>query len=176
VSEQIKAQKKEIESLKQKLKAAELLTRKLARQNQIYEAARKKLLCPFSRGKDIEPENREADKQPPSFSLEGKKVAFVGGLASLLPHYRQVVEDLGGVFYSHCGKVSNGRGDVDTLVDKVDAVFCPVNVNSHHACLRVKKACKLRNKPCYFLRSSGLNAFKQALAEFARKGCLERVN
>jgi len=176
VSEQIKAQKKEIESLKQELKTAELLTRKLARQNQIYEAAGKKLRSPFCRGKDIEPEEGERNKQTLSFSLEARKVAFVGGLDSLLPHYRQVVEDLGGVFYSHCGKVSNGRGDLDMLVDKVDAVFCPVNINSHHACLRVKRACKLRNKPCCFLRSSGLNAFKEALVEFARRGCLERMD
>ena len=176
VSEQIKAQKKEIESLKQELKTAELLTRKLARQNQIYEAAGKKLRSPFCRGKDIEPEEGERNKQTLSFSLEARKVAFVGGLDSLLPHYRQVVEDLGGVFYSHCGKVSNGRGDLDMLVGKVDAVFCPVNINSHHACLRVKRACKLRNKPCCFLRSSGLNAFKEALVEFARRGCLERMD
>jgi len=175
VSEQIKVQKKEIESLKQKLKTAELLTRKLARQNQIYEAAGKKLRCPFCRRKDIEPEEGERNKQTLSFSLEGRKVAFVGGLDSLLPHYRQVVEDLGGVFYNHCGKISNGRGDLEILVGKVDAVFCPVNINSHHACLSVKRACKLRNKPCYFLRSSGLNAFKQALVGFARRGCLERA-
>jgi len=27
----------------------------------------------------------------------------------------------------------------------------------------------MRNKPCYFLRSSGVNSFKEALLEFARK-------
>ena len=53
------------------------------------------------------------------------------------------------------------------LVDKVDIVFCPVDINSHYACQCIKKACKLRNKPCCFLRKSGLNTFRQALVEFA---------
>ena len=31
-----------------------------------------------------------------------------------------------------------------------------LKINSHYACRLVKEACKLRDKPCHFLRSSGL--------------------
>ena len=47
-----------------------------------------------------------------------------------------------------------------------DVIFCPVDINSHNACQMVKDACKMRNKPCYFLRSSGLSALKKVISGF----------
>jgi len=101
-------------------------------------------------------------------SLEGKTVALVGGLESLIPYYRQVVESLDGVFCYHCGKCSQGRKEIADVVDKADVVFCPVDINSHYASRSVKKACKLKNRPCYFIRSSGLTSFRRKLIDFAK--------
>lgn len=100
-------------------------------------------------------------------SLEGKNIALVGGVESLVPCYRETVESFGGVFYHHCGICSMNRREMEELVEKVDAVFCPVDMNSHNACRYAKKACKFRNKPCYFLKSSGLTAFRKRLIDFA---------
>ena len=100
-------------------------------------------------------------------SLEGKNIALVGGVESLVPCYKETVESFGGVFYHHCGICSMNRREMEELVEKVDAVFCPVDMNSHNACRYAKKACKFRNKPCYFLKSSGLTAFRKRLIDFA---------
>jgi hypothetical protein len=116
--------------------------------------------------KPITPIKIEEEQDIPR-SLEGIKVAFVGGLDSLTPYYRQTVECLGGIFCDHC-KRCQGRRDVEELADKADVVFCPVNMNSHGACRYVKRACKLRNKPCYFLRSSGLGMFRRGLVNFTK--------
>ncbi len=165
---QIESRDKEIELLKKEFTKAEISNRKLKRQNQIYEVANRIGNCPLYQGKMIEEENIEKDKQRLPFSLEGKRVAFVGGLDSLLPHYRRMVENIGGIFYNHCGKSSSGKGEIEKLVDKVDIVFCPLDINSHFACRCAKRFCKSKNKPCYFLRRSGINGLKEALAEFAR--------
>ncbi|MCD6145995.1 MAG: DUF2325 domain-containing protein, partial [Methanosarcinales archaeon] len=62
-----------------------------------------------------------------------------------------------GTFCYHCGRCIQGRKEIETLVDRTDIIFCPVDINSHNACRYVKKACKLRNKPCHFLRSSSIS-------------------
>ena len=102
-------------------------------------------------------------------ALNGRRVAFVGGLQSLIPHYQQVVECLGGTFCFHSGKYTQGAGEIEKLVDKADVVFCPVDMNSHHACRYCKKICKLTGKPCCFLRSSGLGMFRRELVNYAKR-------
>ena len=92
-----------------------------------------------------------------SIDLNGMRVAYVGGVESLTPHYREVIESFGGTFCYHCGRCIQGRKEIENLVDRTDLIFCPVDINSHDACRYVKKACKTRNKPCHFLRSSGLS-------------------
>lgn len=111
-------------------------------------------------------------------SLEGMKVAFIGGVESLIPLYREVVEYFGGNFYYHCGRCSQGRKEIETLVSKTDVVFCPVDINSHNACRYAKKACKLSGKSCYFLKSSSLTTLRNVLVDFAgddREGIVEGV-
>jgi Skp family chaperone for outer membrane proteins len=112
-------------------------------------------------------DSTEQERDIKSPTLNGKKVAFVGGLESFVPHYQQVVEHLNGTFYFHSGNCTGGKGELEKLVEKADVVFCPVDFNSHHACRHVKKACKLTGKPCCFLRSSSLSTFRRELAGFA---------
>ena len=89
--------------------------------------------------------------------LNGKTVAYIGGVESLMPYYQEVIESFGGTFNYHCGRCLQGRKEIENLVDKTDLVFCPVDINSHKACKYVKKACRVQNKTCCFLRSSGLS-------------------
>lgn len=168
--------KKEKEPLKRDLERLGNINKMLMEQIRFHEDADTKKDPPVRKKDDYdwkEPAMKKIEERHAvsPLSLQEKKVAFFGGLDSLVPHYRQMVEGLGGVFYHHCGKDSNGKREVEKLVDKVDVVFCPVNINSHHACRCVKKACKLRNKTCYFLRSSGLNSLKESLLKFAGKDC-----
>ncbi len=99
--------------------------------------------------------------------LNGAKVTYVGGVESLMPHYRDAVESVGGTFCYHCGRCIQGRKEIEGIVDKTDIIFCPVDINSHNACRYVKKACKMRDKPCYFLRSASLSMFIKGLEKHA---------
>jgi len=104
-----------------------------------------------------------------SADLNGARVAYIGGVESLMPYYRDAIESIGGTFCYHCGRCIQGRKEIETLVDGIDMVFCPVDINSHNACKYVKKACKMRNKPCHFLRSSSLSMLIRELGDHAGK-------
>jgi hypothetical protein len=99
--------------------------------------------------------------------LNGMRVAYVGGVESLTPHYREVIESFGGTFCYHCGRCIQGKKEIENLVDGIDMIFCPVDINSRTAYRYIKKACKTRNKPCHFLRSSGLSMLIKELKNHA---------
>jgi len=100
--------------------------------------------------------------------FSGKKIAMVGGLDALAPHIKKYIEESGGEFLHHKGLCSGGAQNLDNMVSKVDVVLCPVDVNSHFACIQVKRRCKARRKPCVFLQSSGLSSVKKSLRVFAK--------
>ncbi len=104
-----------------------------------------------------------------SVDLNGVRVAYIGGVESLMPYYRDAIESVGGTFCYHCGRCIQGRKEIETLVEGIDMVFCPVDINSHNACKYVKKACKIRDKPCHFLRSSSLSMLIRELGNHAVK-------
>lgn len=99
--------------------------------------------------------------------LNGMRVTYVGGVESLMPHYKDAVESVGGTFCYHCGRCIQGKKEIEGIVEKTDIIFCPVDINSHNACRYVKKACKMRDKPCYFLRSASLSMFIKGLEKHA---------
>ncbi len=107
--------------------------------------------------------------------LKDIRVAYVGGVESLESCYKQMVESFGCPFCYHCGHCEGGKKAIEGIVDKNDVVFCPIDINSHNACLLVKRVCKMRDKPCYFLRSSGVSALKRGLANFAAEVCGEKA-
>ncbi|MCL4501251.1 MAG: DUF2325 domain-containing protein [Deltaproteobacteria bacterium] len=112
-------------------------------------------ICPLAEGGDC---SRFCDKC----------ILFVGGLDRLEPHYRSLVEgDFAGRFMRHDGDCHNGRGRLIHMVNRAEAVICPLNCISHQAYLCVKKLCKDLNKPCVLLRNSGLGSLRRALMELA---------
>ena len=98
--------------------------------------------------------------------LRGLRVAYIGGVESLKLCYKEIVESFGCMFCYHGGHCMRGKKEIEGIVEKNDVIFCPVDINSHNACRMVKEACKMRNKPCYFLRSSGLSALKKVMSGF----------
>jgi len=104
-----------------------------------------------------------------SIVLDGMRVAYVGGVESLTPHYKEVIESFGGTFCYHCGRCIHGKKEIENLVDGTDIIFCPMDINSRAVYRYIKKACKIRNKPCHFLRSSGLSMLIRELEDHAEK-------
>ena len=107
--------------------------------------------------------------------LKDMRVAYVGGVESLESCYKETAESFGCPFCYHCGHCEGGKKAIEGIVDKNDVVFCPIDINSHNACLLVKRVCKMRDKPCYFLRSSGVSALKKGLVNFAAKANGEKA-
>jgi hypothetical protein len=157
---QIEDLKKEIDLLTEEVT---ILTDELLKRGRTYNMTPSELvgIDPVSES-DIEDNGNGVD-------LNGMRVAYVGGVESLMPHYRDAVESLGGTFCYHCGRCIQGRKEIENLVDGTDIIFCPVDINSHNACSYVKKACKMRNKKCHFLRSSSLSMLIRELENHAGK-------
>ena len=99
----------------------------------------------------------------PQYKLCAKRVFMVGGITKMKSFYRDIVENAGGKFDYHDGYLKAGKTHFEAKVKRCDMVLCPVNCNSHNACLRVKKLCNKHNKTIKFLNSSSLSAISQAL-------------
>jgi hypothetical protein len=95
--------------------------------------------------------------------LPGRCILYVGGRCHLLPHLRARAEARATLLLHHDG----GRGEtlqaLESLVDRADIVFCPVDCISHHACLKAKHLCRRLAKPFVPLRSSSASCFARAI-------------
>lgn len=96
-------------------------------------------------------------------NLQGMRLGYVGGRATITPRLRTFVESFNGELICHDGGKENSRaGLCDGLVG-ADMVFCPIDCVSHDACQRVKRFCKQHNKPFIPLRSASLSAFSNGI-------------
>lgn len=99
----------------------------------------------------------------PQYQLCAKRVFMVGGITKMKSYYRDIVEKAGGKFDYHDGYLKQSSANLEARVKRSDLVICPVNCNSHNACLRVKKLCTRYNKQLKILSSSSLSAITHAL-------------
>ena len=81
----------------------------------------------------------------------------------MIPRYKELVERQGGVFLHHDGGKEKSQHVLTHMLGSADAVFCPIDCNSHDACKRVKKVCKKNSKPFVMMRSSGLSSFAKGI-------------
>ena len=95
--------------------------------------------------------------------LCGQRVAYVGGRAGIVGHFRALVERLNGHFIHHDGGIEDHEGQLGRILGQADVVLCPVDCVSHRACLRAKRFCKRTAKPFVPLRSAGLSSFVTGL-------------
>jgi hypothetical protein len=95
--------------------------------------------------------------------LEGRCILYVGGRCQLLPHLRLRAEACNACLLHHDGGQEESLQSLGGLVDRADAVFCPIDCVSHQACLKVKALCRRRAKPFVPLRSSSATCFARAI-------------
>lgn len=109
------------------------------------------------------PENVVCDERCPAFALCRKRVLIVGGVERMEALYRTLIEDLGGELDYHSGHLRNGVGNLKRSLRRADIILCPVNCNSHGACLKVKELAKKHNKTFYMLPNGSLNTLSRLL-------------
>ena len=101
----------------------------------------------------------------PVFDLRGKRVALIGGLTKASGHYEQTISDLGGQCMRYEGSANQGHKRLARIIRQADVVFCPVDCVSHGTANAAKKLCRSLDKPCHFLRSSGISHVREKLRE-----------
>jgi hypothetical protein len=93
----------------------------------------------------------------------GGCILYVGGRCHLLPHLRARAQARAAELLHHDGGRSDGLQALESLVDRADVVFCPIDCISHHACLKAKHLCRRLAKPFVPLRSSSATCFARAI-------------
>ncbi len=102
--------------------------------------------------------------------LCNQRVLIVGGISKINSFYKKLITQLGGEFIYHDGYCKQDERQLADLVNKSDIVICPVDVNSHAACLSVKKACKKSGKDYYMLRKSSISSVYNTLVNIQHVG------
>lgn len=116
---------------------------------------------------DVDGETSLAQAETSAIDLCGRRIAYVGGRASTVGHFRAVVESLNGRFSHHDGGVDDNIGRLGGVLNQADVVLCPVDCVSHGACLKAKAFCKQTAKPFVPLRTAGLSSLVRGLYQFA---------
>ena len=101
----------------------------------------------------------------PALDLDGRHIAYVGGLTGSVGKFRTLTENLNGRFSHHDGGLERNSTGLSRILGQADVVLCPVDCVSHGACLRAKRFCKQTAKTFVPLRSAGLSSFVAGLQE-----------
>ena len=91
------------------------------------------------------------------------RVLVVGGLTTLRPHYQNLVESGGGEFKYYDSLTGTSERSLLPMINWADLILCPIDFNSHRACLSVKKLCKKMQKPYKMLPHSSMSAISRIL-------------
>jgi hypothetical protein len=97
------------------------------------------------------------------YQLCAKRVFMIGGITKMKAYYKDIIEKAGGKFDYHDGYIKNTTSNLEARVKRSDLVLCPVNCNSHTACLKVKQLCMRYNTELKILSSSSLSAVSNAI-------------
>jgi len=109
----------------------------------------------------------KGDHVCPRLDLCGRCILVVGGRHQHVWHLRQMVEEFNGCFVHHDGGTEQSIGKLSNMCGRADAVLFPVKCVSHAAQNKVKTLCRRYDKPFIPLRSSGMEAYIQALESLA---------
>ncbi len=91
-----------------------------------------------------------------------RRILLVGGMTRMEPLYRQLVEGRGDEFEYHDG-CPGGVNNLEKSLQRADLILCPVNCNSHGACLMVKNLCKKYKKDVQMMSNFSLSAVSRAI-------------
>lgn len=118
---------------------------------------------------------RDCDESCPSFDLCRKRVLIVGGVERMESLYREFIEGGGGVLDYHNGSLQGGTRQLERSLRRADIILCPVNCNSHGACIKVKNLAKKHNKTFYMLPNGSLSTISRLLGNESARQEGERV-
>ena len=119
--------------------------------------------------------DRACNESCPSFDLCSKRILIVGGVERMEARYREYIEGGGGILDYHNGSLQGGTRQLEKSLRRADIILCPVNCNSHGACVKVKNLAKKHNKTFHMLPNGSLNTISRLLGGEALQREGERV-
>ncbi len=99
----------------------------------------------------------------PKFTLCEKRIFIVGGVERMEALYRDFIEENGGFLDYHSGDMKQGSKKIENCMQRADVIICPINCNSHTACIKVKNLAKKCGKAFHMLPTGSLSAVKSLL-------------
>jgi hypothetical protein len=103
----------------------------------------------------------------PSPHLAGRRILYIGGRNTVVPHLRSLTESCAGEFQHHDGGVENSVHRIAHMIQRCDAVVCPVDCVSHGACQLAKSLCLRLDKTFLPIPAASRSAFEQALSRLS---------
>lgn len=101
---------------------------------------------------------------PGAASAEGpRRILYLGGRTALVPHLRAVAQGRQTNFLHHDGGVEDSLHRIAEMIERCDAVVCPIDCVSHGACQMAKSLCQRLNKRFLPISTSSRSGFKRAL-------------
>ncbi len=94
-----------------------------------------------------------------------KQICIVGGVERMECLYRDFIEKNGGMLDYHSGCMQHGSKKLEKFLQRADTIICPINTNSHTACLQLKKLAKKFGKEFHMLPTGSLSAIKNLLQQ-----------
>jgi hypothetical protein len=170
LEERLASQAREMHRLERERRKAEIKMFEAVANNEQLEQELNQLIAAFAQ---LQPSPRCTREVCPDFDTCSKRILIVGGLTKLKEMYRKIVESNGGVFDYHSGRIRNGKNNLEARVKRSDLVICPVNHNSHNACLKVKQFCSKHNKDMHMIPGSSLTAISTVFAASSLAGSHE---
>ena len=145
----------ELSELKQQVEEQAACVRKLVAQvrssvRPCLEPLSEKTSCPD-----------HCDPTCPAFDVCRKRVLIVGGIERMEARYREFIEGAGGTLDYHDGSLQGGVRQLERYLLRADVIICPVNCNSHGACIKVKKLAKKHQKTFYMLPNASLTTLSK---------------
>jgi len=103
----------------------------------------------------------------PSPQLAGRRILYIGGRTTVVPHLRSLTESCAAEFQHHDGGVENSVHRIPHMIQRCDAVVCPVDCVSHGACQLAKSLCLRLDKTFLPIPAASRAAFEQALSRLS---------
>lgn len=155
LEERLARQAAEMNRLERERRKAEIRMFEAVSVNELLEQELNQLIAGLT---EVKPPSRCTRETCPDFDTCSRRILIVGGLTKLKSMYQKIVESNGGVFDYHSGRIRNGKNNLEARVKRSDLVICPVNHNSHNACLKVKHFCRKHSKAMHMIPGSSLTA------------------
>jgi hypothetical protein len=97
----------------------------------------------------------------------GQRILYIGGRTAIVPHLRAAAEARVAAFYHHDGGVEDSLHRIEDMIERCDAVVCPVDCVSHGACRMAKAICQRLSRRFLPIPTASRSGFERALDRLA---------